>query len=93
MVRKTDADGYVTSYGYDPRKLVESINYSGGKEVQFAYDSVPDQQRQRRRGQLRRLRRLGRAHDEGSAADRRARAYMTVDVSCAEVALELLEKI
>ena len=39
MVQKADADGYVTVYGYDPRNLVESINYSGGKEAQFAYNA------------------------------------------------------
>jgi RHS repeat-associated protein len=29
LVQKTDADGYVTEYGYDPKNLVEAINYSG----------------------------------------------------------------
>jgi RHS repeat-associated protein len=43
LVQKTDADGYVTEYSYDPRNLVNAINYdtaniSGGKEAQFAYN-------------------------------------------------------
>ena len=38
MIQKTDADGYVTEYGYDPRNLVESINYSDEKNVTFQYN-------------------------------------------------------
>ena len=30
LVQKTDADGYVTEYGYDAKNLVEAINYNGG---------------------------------------------------------------
>ena len=39
LIQKTDADGYVTEFAYDLRNLVEQINYSGGKEVQFAYNA------------------------------------------------------
>ncbi|MDR2712330.1 MAG: dockerin type I domain-containing protein, partial [Clostridiales bacterium] len=43
LIQKTDADGYVTEYNYDPRNLVNAINYdtaniNGGKEAQFAYN-------------------------------------------------------
>jgi RHS repeat-associated protein len=31
-------DSYVTQYSYDPRGLVNAINYSGGKQAQFAYN-------------------------------------------------------
>jgi len=35
MVQKTDASGYVTTFGYDTRNLAETINYAGGKTVNF----------------------------------------------------------
>ena len=31
-------DGNITQFAYDPRNLVNAINYSGGKEAQFAYN-------------------------------------------------------
>jgi uncharacterized protein RhaS with RHS repeats len=37
LAQKTDADGYVTAYGYDPRNLAEAISYSDGKSAAFAY--------------------------------------------------------
>ena len=39
---KTDADGYVTTYGYNGLDMVTSINYNGGKEVSYQYNKVGD---------------------------------------------------
>ena len=39
LLQNPKYNGYVTEFGYDPRNLVEAINYSGGKEVQFAYNA------------------------------------------------------
>ena len=39
MIPKTDQDGYVTEFNYDPMDLIEQINYTGCKEAQFAYNA------------------------------------------------------
>ena len=35
LIQKTDQDGYVTVYGYDPRNIVEAINYADGRNALF----------------------------------------------------------
>ena len=42
LVQTTDEDGYATMYGYDPRNLIEAINYDSGngKEASFGYNKA-----------------------------------------------------
>jgi RHS repeat-associated protein len=40
LLSETDEDGFVTEYAYNALNLVQSINYSGGKSVQFRYDAA-----------------------------------------------------
>jgi len=42
LIEAIDEDGYVREYTYDPRGLVESISYSGGRNVRFAYNATGD---------------------------------------------------
>ena len=42
LKQTTDEDGYITLYGYDPRNLIETINYNNGsgKETVFGYNKA-----------------------------------------------------
>ena len=42
LVSKTDADNYTTKYTYNGLDMVTHINYNGGKQVDYAYNSVGD---------------------------------------------------
>ncbi|MCL2164827.1 MAG: DUF6531 domain-containing protein [Oscillospiraceae bacterium] len=38
MIRKIDADGIITEVGYESRNLIDAVNYSDSKKVQFTYN-------------------------------------------------------